>query len=429
MEPNLVEIVESSLVAPSENTPKERHWLTNFDLSVLPTIYTSFIYLYRFNGDSDFFSVSNIKTALAKALVLFYPLAGRLATDKDGRLEIDCNGEGAFFVVARSKLTLDNLKGYQPSAENRKLFVPVVNSETPPLLLLQITFLESSDVVLGVAFNHCIVDVHTDFHFMHTLTNIARGNTSTVPPPFLDRTILRARSTPFCPLNHPEHLHVEYLKRNGHRTGVYDPFISTILKLSKDQINYLKIRPRCGSYSDTISTFQAVSAHIWKCLCLARGLAHDKESHLLFPAEIRSRISPPLPKYFLGNTGTCGLVSAKVSEVIGFIPERIREVVVRIDDAYVRESIDYLEVADKDSLLKRFGMTAYDMCITSWLGTRSYDADFGYGNPVFMTRAECGLGGIAVLMNNPVKDQGISVLIGLEIENMEKFKTVFYDLN
>jgi shikimate O-hydroxycinnamoyltransferase len=162
---------------------------------------------------------------------------------------------------------------------------------------------------------------------------------------------------------------------------------------------------------------------------MARGLSHAKESHLLFPVEIRSRISPPLPKYYFGNSGTCGLVSAKVSDVIQFIPERIREAVVRIDDKYVRESIDYLEVADKDSLSKRFGMTAYDMCITSWLGSPCYDADFGYGNPIFVTRAESGIGGIAVLIPNPVKDQGISVLIGLEVETMEKFRTIFYELN
>jgi shikimate O-hydroxycinnamoyltransferase len=136
-----IEIVESSLVAPSEETPKERQWLSNFDLSVPPSIYTSLIYLYKSNGDPDFFSVMNIKTALAKALVPFYPFAGRLVTDKDGRLEVDCNAKGALFVVARSKLTLDILKDYVPSAENRKLFVPAVNSEIPPLLLLQVLLL------------------------------------------------------------------------------------------------------------------------------------------------------------------------------------------------------------------------------------------------------------------------------------------------
>lgn len=136
-----IEIVESSLVAPSEDTPKEKQWLSIFDLSVLPSIYTSLIYLYRFNGDPDFFSVTNIRTALAKALVLFYPLAGRLAMDKDGRLEIDCNADGALFVVARSKLTLDDLRDYEPSAENRKLFVPVSYSETPPLLMLQVLYM------------------------------------------------------------------------------------------------------------------------------------------------------------------------------------------------------------------------------------------------------------------------------------------------
>ncbi|KAJ3697741.1 hypothetical protein LUZ61_001446 [Rhynchospora tenuis] len=424
----IVEIVESSLVVPSEETPKERQWLSNFDTTISPTIYTSLIYLYKFNGDPDFFSVPTIKAALAKALVLFYPLAGRVAADKDGRLEIDCNGEGALFVVARSELTLDDLKDYQPSIENRKLFVPVDNSETPPLLMLQITFLESRDVVLGASFNHCIVDAHSDFHFMQTLSSIARGNASSVPPPLLDRTLLRARDPPFFSLNHPEHLHVEYLKSIGY-TGLYPPFICTILKLSKDQIHHLKGNFCHGGSSDTISTFQAVSAHIWKCLCLARNLAPDKESHLLFPVQVQSRISPPLPKYYFGNICTCGLVSAKVSEVVEFIPQRIREAVHRIDDAFVRESIDYLEVADKESLSRRFGMTEYDLSISSWLSMPCYDADFGYGEPVFMTVTDTGIGGIAFLIKNPGKDQGISVLVGLEIETMKQFKAIFYDFD
>ncbi|KAJ3697742.1 hypothetical protein LUZ61_001447 [Rhynchospora tenuis] len=298
-------------------------------------------------------------------------------------------------------------------------------------------------MVLGASFNHCIMDAHSDFHFMQTLSSIAKGNGSSVPPPLLDRTLLRARAPPIFSLNHPEHLHVEYLKSIGH-TGLYPPFICTILKLSKDQIDHLKSNSCRGGSSDTVSTFQAVSAHIWKCLCLARNLAPDKESHLLFPVQIQSRISPPLPKrsyHYFGNICTCGLVSAKVSEVVEFIPQRmvsevvefipqrIREAVHRIDDAYVRESIDYLEVADKESLSRRFGMTEYDLSISSWLSMPCYDADFGYGEPFFMTVTDTGIGGIAFLTKNPGKDQGISVLVGHEIETMKQFKAIFYDFN
>jgi shikimate O-hydroxycinnamoyltransferase len=39
---------------------------------------------------------------MAMALVPFYPLSGRLGVDSDGRVQIDCNAEGALFVVAQS---------------------------------------------------------------------------------------------------------------------------------------------------------------------------------------------------------------------------------------------------------------------------------------------------------------------------------------
>lgn len=47
-----------------------------------------------------------IKEALAKVLVYYYPLAGKLVEDSDGKLIVDCTGEGAVFVEAVSDYEL-----------------------------------------------------------------------------------------------------------------------------------------------------------------------------------------------------------------------------------------------------------------------------------------------------------------------------------
>uniref|UniRef100_A0A0E0EJ32 Uncharacterized protein n=1 Tax=Oryza meridionalis TaxID=40149 RepID=A0A0E0EJ32_9ORYZ len=58
--------------------------------------YTPPVHFYQHGDDAaaDFFDVGRLKKAMAKALVAFYPFAGRLTTDANGRPSIDCNNEG-----------------------------------------------------------------------------------------------------------------------------------------------------------------------------------------------------------------------------------------------------------------------------------------------------------------------------------------------
>jgi shikimate O-hydroxycinnamoyltransferase len=139
-----VEVVDSTLVAPSGETPRLRLWLSNLDLAV-PKTHTPLVYYYPAptpptpggaDGE-DFFSPDRIRAALAKALVLFYPLAGRLGVDEGGRMQIDCTGEGALFVVAKADCTGEDLFGsnYEPSPDIRRMFVPFAPSGDPPCLM------------------------------------------------------------------------------------------------------------------------------------------------------------------------------------------------------------------------------------------------------------------------------------------------------
>ena len=144
-----VEVVTSELVPPSEPTPRGALWLSNLDLAARNG-YTSTVDFLRRPDDGfcrggvgGFFSAD----ALRAALVPFHPFAGRLGAGRDGRAEIDCNAEGAPFVVARSAAALDDVcEGFAPSEAIRDMFVPAYESagHGAPLLLLQVAALTTS---------------------------------------------------------------------------------------------------------------------------------------------------------------------------------------------------------------------------------------------------------------------------------------------
>ena len=153
-----VEVVTSDLVPPSEPTRRGALWLSNLDLAARNG-YTPTVYFFRRPDDGfcrggaggGFFSADVLRAALAAALaaalVPFYPFAGRLGAGRDGRAEIDCNAEGALFVVARSAAALDDVcEGFAPSEAIRDMFVPAYESAGPgaPLLLLQVPALTTS---------------------------------------------------------------------------------------------------------------------------------------------------------------------------------------------------------------------------------------------------------------------------------------------
>ena len=94
MDSEVVQVVESSFVVPSEPTPSEGLWLSPLDLILANRGHTPTVYLYSSSSNAvaaadGFFDVARLKEAMAKTLVALYPLAGRLGVNNDdGRAEI-----------------------------------------------------------------------------------------------------------------------------------------------------------------------------------------------------------------------------------------------------------------------------------------------------------------------------------------------------
>ncbi|KAF9617312.1 hypothetical protein IFM89_035293 [Coptis chinensis] len=103
----IVTVQGPTVVQPFEETPKETLWTSNVDQLFRGHIPS--VYFYRPDGSSSFFNASVLRDALSKVLVPFYPVAGRLKKDKNGRLEIECSGEGVLFLEAYTESILDDL--------------------------------------------------------------------------------------------------------------------------------------------------------------------------------------------------------------------------------------------------------------------------------------------------------------------------------
>lgn len=434
-----VEILESCMVTPSEATPTNAVWLSNLDLLVARG-HTPTVYMYRPSSDrpdTAFFSPDVLKASLSKALVPFYPLAGRLDQDAAGRPEIHCGGEGALFVTARANATLDDLGDFAPSDELRRTLVPSADAEAGVhagiLAMFQVTFFKCGGVCLGAAIHHTAADGLAALDFVNSWATIARGGDDDVRGvlPCLDRTLLRARSPPSVRFDHAEY------SRRGDVSGgpskpTRVPFDSAILPMSKAQIDVLK----SGEHGKRLSTFKAVVAHVWRSACEARRLDGAEDTRLYITADARSRVQPPLPRGFFGNAIFRASAAAKVEDVVGPgngpprlepVAEMVAGATARLDDEYVRSLVDYLGLEDAAGLRKgEWVMPETDLWVISWQGLPIYGADFGWGSPAFMGRACLQFSGLVYLVPGPDGDGRLDVVVAMEPGSLVRFREVFY---
>lgn len=131
---------EPAVVRPSQPTPRHTLYLSNLDDQRF--LRFSIKYLYVFTADAAV-AADVLRAALARVLVDYYPLAGRLrpSDDDDGKLVVDCNAEGALFAVGElPELTADEfLRGRaRPHKSWRKLLYRVEAQSfvaVPPLVV------------------------------------------------------------------------------------------------------------------------------------------------------------------------------------------------------------------------------------------------------------------------------------------------------
>ncbi|KAM3268931.1 shikimate O-hydroxycinnamoyltransferase isoform X1 [Capsicum chacoense] len=461
-----IEVRESTMVQPATETPQIRLWNSNVDL-VVPNFHTPSVYFYRPNGSANFFDGKVLKDALSRALVPFYPMGGRLCRDEDGRIEIDCKGQGVLFVEAESDGVVDDFGDFAPTLELRRLIPAVDYSqgiESYALLVLQgcvksclttkkqrkglsnyketreyiskITHFKCGGVSLGVGMQHHAADGASGLHFINTWSDMARGLDLTIPP-FIDRTLLRARDPP-----QPKFPHIEYqppptLKVTAENALNSEPVPETsvsIFKLTRDQINALKAKSKEDGNTVNYSSYEMLAGHVWRSTCMARGLAQDQETKLYIATDGRARLRPSLPLGYFGNvifTATPVAVAGHLqSKPIWYAASKIHDQLAIMDNDYLRSALDYLELQPDLKALVRGAHTfkCPNLGITSWSRLPIHDADFGWGRPIFMGPGGIAYEGLSFILPSPTNDGSQSVAISLQAEHMKLFEKFLYDI-
>lgn len=420
------------MVRPAEETPRRSLWNSNVDL-VVPRMHTPSVYFYRPSGAANFFDPQVMKEALSKVLVPFYPMAGRLRRDEDGRIEIDCNAEGVLFVEADTGSVIDDFGDFAPTLELRQL-IPTVDYSgdigSYSLLILQVTHFKCGGVSLGVGMQHHVADGASGLHFINTWSDMARGLDITIPP-FIDRTLLRARDPPRPAFHHIEYQPPPQLKTplpNAQNTNV------CIFRITRDQLNTLKNKSKEDGNTISYSSYVMLAGHVWRCACKARSLPADQDSKMYIATDGRSRLRPALPPGYFGNviftTTPVAVAGDLMSKPLWYAASKIHNALARMDDEYLRSALDYLEIQPDLTALVRGAHTfrCPNIGITSWTRLPIYDADFGWGRPIFMGPGGIALEGLAFALPSPTNDGSLSIAISLQEDHMKLFQKYLYEI-
>ncbi|KAL2512458.1 HXXXD-type acyl-transferase family protein [Abeliophyllum distichum] len=227
--------------------------------------------------------------------------------------------------------------------------------------------------------------------FLQNLASLAFDDKPLAIVLFKDRCLIASRSPPHVAFTHPELYKLELPI-----DGVYSCpplFESTqedldfkIFRLSSNDISYLKNKANANGTtpSTRITSFNVLTAHVWRCKALSRDVEKNKErvSTLLYAVNIRSRLKPPLPLSYCGNAVISSYASAKCGELeekpFFELVDMVSKGAARLTDEYVRSFIDWHEIYK--------GFVNGEFPISSWWRLGFAEVEYPWGKPRIQRR-------------------------------------------
>ncbi|ERN17761.1 hypothetical protein AMTRI_Chr10g227080 [Amborella trichopoda] len=408
---------EPTLVPPEKETPKGLYFLSNLDQNIAVIVKT--VYCYRAVEEK-----SEIKQALAKVLVDFYPFSGRLTISSEGKLIVDCTGEGALFVEAVAECEIEKLGDISqpdPSTLEKLVYdVPGAKNilEIPPLVA-QVTRFKGGGFVLGLGVNHCMCDGLSAMEFVNSWAETARGLPLSLPP-FLDRGLLKARPQPKIEFPHHEFAEIEDLSNLSllyqNEGIIYQPFYFDPKKQTQLKKSVMKETPTLKNFT----TFECLAALVWRARTKALQMKPNQQTKLLFAVDGRSKFDPPLPKGYFGNAIVLTYCLCNTEELtekpLKLAVEMVHNAIQLVNDNYMRSAIDFFEVTRA-----RPSLTA-TLLITAWNRLDFQSTNFGWGDPFQSGPVTLPADEVVLFLSDKKQEKGINVLLGLPATAMKTFQ-------
>ncbi|CAA6664888.1 unnamed protein product [Spirodela intermedia] len=361
--------------------------------------------------------LQRLRESLSRTLSRYYALAGKFtAVDGTGDLMISFSGDGGdgvdFLWAEAEGIDFQRLTDMQRYDEAAFLsLVPVLEASQLPAPV---------GVVIGFSMHHMAADGKAIWQFVDAWAAECRissgGGASSLPEPLHDRSVI----------SHPR---AEEIARSIVRTVAPNlPSLSDSLikfydprKLSRrtfivkvESIASLKDR---GTATHRPSAFAALAAHIWLSIVRAKGIPPDDLiCPLLFEADCRRRLDPPVEDRYFGNCVKPCLAGIKAA--CAAVRRAVQEA--------TREPLSDIERWTTKSVLTGFPIERLAN-VSGSPRFRVYDADFGWGGPRRVEMVSMnGNGEVALLA---ARDEEGSVQLSVSISRlcMDAFASSFVD--
>ncbi|KAG6393574.1 hypothetical protein SASPL_147818 [Salvia splendens] len=381
--PSNVNVTETILITPSEPTPNHVLRLSALDSKLFARFVTDYMFVYepRHGADQDAIT-ENVKTALSRALVPYYPLAGTVRVRaEDPGLEVACTAQGAIFITATSTCTTPEFNSPPQHIMQWRSFLSHDVTDAlsgAPLVIMQLTWLQDGGAVLAVAFNHCMIDGAGSSQFLNSVAGIAMGpvGPGSGPKPVWARHLLdpvRARGVE--PVSLPECKIVPDVSGFEARFAT-EAFAATSTFFDVDKLREMKelLKPRRHT------SFEVLAGHVWRSWARALGLAPEQRVRVLFSINVRERMRPGLPGGFYGNGVVHACAEASAGELagngLGFAAGLVAGAKEGVEEERVREVVE--SVSSKWEQVDFVGT----LILTQWSRLGLEMVDFGLGRPV-----------------------------------------------
>ncbi|KAI9106991.1 hypothetical protein K1719_022519 [Acacia pycnantha] len=295
--------------------------------------------------------LNRLKRSLSLTLLHFYPLTGRLVTTRHPSYSVyvDClNSDGARFIYATlDKAVSDILSPVDVPSVVQSFFDHdrAVNHDghTLPLLSVQVTELIDG-VFIGCSMNHCLADGTSYWKFFNAWSEIFRalefdnsdGDLIPISRPPIHNRWFPEGCGPLISL--PFKHHDEFISR------LEAPVLREIIfHFSAESIAKLKAKANRESNTAKISSFQSLSALVWRCITRARSHPRDQRTSCRLAANNRSRMEPSLPEEYFGNLVYVVVTETTSGELLehdlGWAAWKIHMAVANHDVKAVRELV------------------------------------------------------------------------------------------
>ncbi|KAL7204107.1 hypothetical protein ACSBR2_017220 [Camellia fascicularis] len=412
-----VVVISRDTIKPSLPIPLHlRHVKLSFLDQLSQKIFSSFIYFYT--SDSSF-NFPRLKKSLPEILTGFYPLAGLLKDD----LFVDCNDNGVDFFQAQVNCKLSRLIERPDYVEIKKLLpYPEMDDCGDKLLAIQVNIFECNGIAIGLCFARKVFDALSMFTFVNNWAAKARDpDSNLIVYPKFDLAKL------FPPRDMPGYKVVSLTAEEKKKVYAAKRFV-----FSANAVAALKAMYAANHslLHPPPSRVESVSAFIWSRFMVAtqgdKARQVGKSYRVVQAVNLRPRANPPFPETCVGNLSkfatTVPSMEGTAEDGFGLITQ-MREAIKMIDGEYVKELQEgnpNPKANHLDGKIKKAEKIGNFFTFTSVSKYPIYEADFGFGKPIWVTMGAQPVGNVVILM--PTRSDDMQALINMKRDELAKLE-------